>query len=458
MKKKQIGIVTFDYPLGYQALTINSALMLEREGYEVHIFIDAPSYEEFKISFGDFGDKNIIIHPIDKRDSALEATSALSRFESFITTIGAALQTLPGHGAPLRSFYRQAASLCWKFYLVFYELYYNRGSSCEKLKKQASDFFPDLFDFQQRVAESLHGDYVCLLGIDQYGLIAATMASESGSYKRRMPIFYFSMELLLKGYLHTLRMQVLSSLERSCIKSCYCVVIQDEKRAEHFVADNRLPQEKLVYLPVSGLRAPYRAKSDYLRELFGIRHDKRILLYAGAIMDYGMCLELVEAANNWGDDLVLILHSPVTPQSIHFDPAYVDEVKRASRDNKVYLSLNPVPWEKLPELISSADIGLMFYKEKDPNFLEIGRSSNKLVQYLQAGLPIITVDFPSLRSVTKACRCGESAHSPDEIEALARNIFANYDVYRNHAFECYQTRYRIADYFDDVLDRIRQIG
>ena len=171
-----------------------------------------------------------------------------------------------------------------------------------------------------------------------------------------------------------------------------------------------------------------------------------------------MCVELAEAANNWGDDLVLVLHSPMAPQSIHFDGAYVDKVKRAARDNKVYLSLNPVQWEKLPELISSGDVGLIFYKDKHPNFYEIGRASNKLVQYLQVGLPIITVDFPSLKNVTQECRCGESAHSPDEIEALARHILASYDVYRNHAFECYQTRYRITDYFDSVLDRIRQIG
>lgn len=457
MKKKRIGIVAFDYRLGFQPLTINSALMLEREGYEVHIFIDTPSYEESKINFGGFGDKNITTHPIDRRDSPRDAAPTSGRTGSFNATADVLLRTLPGHGAPLRSLYRQTVSLYWNLYLMFYQAFYNRGSPNEKRNKLTYDFFPALFDFQEKVAQSIGDEYVCLLGIDENGLIAATMAAENDSHERRTPVIYFNMELLLKRYARTLHTKVLNSIERSCVTSCYCVVIQDEKRAAHFLADTKLPQEKLVYLPVSGLRAEYRGKSNYFRELFEISPDTRILLYAGAIEDFGMCVELAEAANNWGDDLVLVMHSPLAPEAIHFHGAYVDMVKRAARGNKVYLSLNPVQWEKLPELISSGDIGLMFYKGKQPNLYEIGQSSNKLVQYLQVGLPIITIDFPSLKKITQGCRCGESAHGPDEIEALARRIIASYDVYRNHAFECYETRYRITDYFDNLLERIRLI-
>ena len=456
MRKKRIGIVAFDYQLGYQPVVINSALILEREGYEVHIFIDTPSYEESKISFGD---TNVTIHPIDRRESPRDAEPTNGQTRSFIATVEVLLRALPRHGALLRSLYRQTAWLYWKLYLMFYQAFYNRGSPSEKRIKQTSDFFPALFDFQKTLAQSIDSEYVCLLGIDANGLVAATMIAENGSQDRRIPVIYYNMELLLVRYAHTLQMQALTSLEQSCIKSCHCVVIQDEKRAAHFLADNKLPPEKIVYLPVSGLRAPYQGKSTYLRDLLNISADQRILLHAGAIMDYGMCLELAEAANNWGDNLVLVLHSALAPQTLHFDSGYVDKVKRAAHANKVFLSLNPVPWDKVPELISSADIGLMFYKnkDKDPNFYEIGQSSNKLVQYLQAGLPVITTNFPSLRSVTQGCQCGESTEDLNEISALADRILTDYATYRNNAFKCYTEKYSLSRYFDVVIERIRQL-
>jgi glycosyltransferase involved in cell wall biosynthesis len=167
-----------------------------------------------------------------------------------------------------------------------------------------------------------------------------------------------------------------------------------------------------------------------------------------------MCLELVEAANNWSEDFVLLLHSPTTAW---IDTPYMDQIRRTARDTKVYLSLKPVVWERLPELISSADIGLVFFKNVDPCAYEIGRSSNKLVQYLQVGLPIITIDFPSLKEVLEECRCGECTHNPNEIETLIRRILADYGTYRDNAFKCYTERYSLSRYFDGVLERIRQL-
>lgn len=431
---KRIGIFLFEYPLGVSALVINSALLLAREDYEVHIFIDTPTFELATIHFDD---DNIVIHAIDIAEKSGAKTPRMGTFNKLAQLI---VQTIP--------------SLYGRVFYRYYRLRYDRGTSIEKLRRQTRDFFPGLSEFCQKTAEWVDHTYVCLLGVDVNGLIAGTLVAESRVQDRRPPTVYYNMELLLESHAFTLRHRVLKALERICTDLCYFVVIQDVNRGAFFAKDNDVPNEKLVYVPVSGLREPYRGRSDYLREMFAIGPDKKILLNAGGFASWTMCLELAEAANNWGDDLVLVLHS----SRRYVDAAYLDRIKRAARSEKVYISLNPVDWEKVPDLIASADIGLVFYEGTDPNVLEIGRSSNKLVQYLQVGLPIIAIDFPSLNELIRECRCGETTGDPNEIEGLARQILSDYSAYRKHSFECYAERYNITRYFDRVLEKIKQIG
>jgi glycosyltransferase involved in cell wall biosynthesis len=331
---------------------------------------------------------------------------------------------------------------------------YSRGAPNESLYRNTAAFFPGLFEFYQKVAPEIDNDYVCILGVEPTGLVGATMIAQSRARQKRLPVIYYNMELMLeKSVVFTLPSRVLKSLERYCTQLCDGVVIQDKERGEYFVSDNKVPREKLLYVPVSGLREPKRGKSDYFRDLFGIGPDKRIILDAGDINVGHMSLRLAEAASEWGDDLVLILHGPIRDP----DDAYLDRLHRIARDKKVYISTNLVGWEQVPDLMSSADIGLLFVEDVNPNFREIGQSSNRLVQYLQVGLPVITVDFPSLKRVLRECRCGESTGNPSHIESVARQIFSDYDTYRDNAFRCYEAKYRISTYFGEVLERIREM-
>jgi glycosyltransferase involved in cell wall biosynthesis len=449
---KRIGIVLFKYILGYSPLVINTALILESEGYEVNIFIDTPTYERGKI---DFYGKNIVIHTVDNTRVTAAKAAQTGSWNKLTYAFGpeGVLRGLGLHQSLLKSLVAQTETLYGRLSYRGYRLFYESGTSNKKLRRQTADFFPDLFEFYEEITQYIDETYTCLLAVDTKGLIAATMVAQDRSPKRRLPTVYYNMELLLEKHANTLPLLVLKSLERICTETSYFIVIQDEERGAYFAEDNHVPKDKLVYVPVSGLRAKYQDRSDCFRTLFDISPDKKILLHAGHIVPSNMCRELAEAANDWGDDLVLVLHSP-TPYP---DSTYLDRITRIARADKVYISLSPVEWERLPDLISSADIGLMFYKDLDPNFCEIGRSSNKLVQYLQVGLPIITVDFPSLKKLLKECRCGESTNNPRKIEALARQILSDYDTYRNRSFTCYTERYNISHYFSAVLERIRQI-
>ena len=111
-------------------------------------------------------------------------------------------------------------------------------------------------------------------------------------------------------------------------------------------------------------------------------------------------------------------------------------------------------WQSLPELLSSADIGLIFYQNLWENFYETGSSSNKLAQYLQVGLPVITSAYPSFREVIEKYKCGKCTNNPEEIEKRANEIFLDYAAYRNNAFKCYQEKYEFSKHFKVVIDKI----
>ncbi|MEI7827919.1 MAG: hypothetical protein WCI87_09040 [Euryarchaeota archaeon] len=447
---KKIGIVIYSYTFGYANYPINVALALEHEGYEVHVFLDTATYERGKITFEG---KHITIHPIDvPRDNQSELALP-NEWQTFPRAwIASGVQrVLKLPQSPIRD-------VCVRSITFFQRLFFERGNDTEKLRKQTATFMPDLFEFNEKLAPVIvEDDYTCLLGFGQNGLVAATMVALKCSPMRRPPVIYFSMELLPPTTAYSPSLSAVKSLERICSQLCYFVVIQDEARGRRFIEATGVPKEKLVYVPISGLRKAYRGRDNYFRELFDIKPEKKILLHAGVFLREMMCLEIAQAALNWGDDLVLILHSPVSAPVSEGGRDYLEKLKRTADSDKVYLSLNPVEWQQVPQMISSADIGLLFYDSNAPTFHEIGRSSNKLVQYLQAGLPLIASDLPSLKRVMQDCRCGETTNHPNGIEGAARKILSDYAAYRDRAFDCYEKEYHMSRYLGSVLEKISQI-
>src|SRR5665647_918197 len=167
---KKIGVILYQYYL-ISPLLVNSIIVLAREGYEVHVFIDKKTYEASKI---DFDEANIAIHPIDV---ILEPTTQINtaanqphfwdRLPYAFDGVGR-FSKLKLHASPL-------ASLYWRFIDLQFDIFYKRGPFPERLYHQTRVIFPDLVEFYEKVARYLDNEYVCLLGIDALGLIVSTM-------------------------------------------------------------------------------------------------------------------------------------------------------------------------------------------------------------------------------------------------------------------------------------------
>lgn len=456
---KKIAIVMYDYWLGSSLSLISCATSFAKEGYDVHIFIDSFIYQ---LSRASFDEDNISVHPIDiqadPRVDHITNKATSERWNAFIANTLAALGDRMWGGRVLYRTLRvmesskpnhAIQSLRYAFHAQAFSI-----PSIDTVERCARRFFPFIVEFSQKVAGHVDDEFVCFVGVEPFGLIAATLAANASKHEKDIPVIYYNQELLLERECHTFASKALKALERICNQTCSFTIIQDERRAKYLRDDNDLKPESIICVPVSGLQKAHRGKGSLLQDMYGIPREKKVLLYAGYFAEWGMCVEMAQAAQTWNDDFVLVLHSWREDARDH---PYVNRIRKLTDSNKVYLSLAQLDWQKMPDLLSSADIGLVFYQNLGPNFYEIGHSSNKLVQYLQAGLPVITSDFPSLRDVVYKYQCGECAKDLNDIAHLAETILEDYERYRANAFRCYENEFTFSKYFKKVIERIREI-
>ena len=304
-------------------------------------------------------------------------------------------------------------------------------------------------NFYRYLDEHISKDFSFIIGADTFGIIAAERISKI----KKIPLIYFNLELLLSNECHSFKDKVIKLYEKKASRLASLIIIQDKNRAKYLIRDNHLEKNKIVYLPVAGLNI-VQQKNDYLRRKFQISKNKKIILYAGEIASWAMCLEIVQAAQKWPIQYVLVMHaSRITNEVID----YLKQLQKEDYNKKVIFSLEPVSWVNVPKLLSSADIGLALYKNLGKNFTEIGFASGKLASYLQVGLPVITSNYPSLRKIIDQYQCGKYSNNTHDIVKLIDEILKKYSYFCQNARRCFKEKYEIKDYFNEVYNRLKII-
>ena len=295
--------------------------------------------------------------------------------------------------------------------------------------------------------------YSYFIGVDPLGLILATILG----HMQRVPVVYYSLELYISDESRR-STKILKIFERFCNKKAQFTIIQDMERANLLSKDNGIPISKIFLVPNSRLGKGTKCSSNFLREKFGIAPHQKIILQMGAIARWTMSLDLAMAVRTWPEDWTLVLHTRETPS----ESAYVEQIHKVADGKKVILSMEPVPYTLLDELVSSADIGVALYKPNPlglcaTNLRAVGLSSGKIAQYLRCGLPIITSNFTSLRNMTEQYGCGLTVDTADQVSDAVHRIFSNYNAFSAGAINCYNEKYDFEQAFSVVLNRLQNI-
>jgi glycosyltransferase involved in cell wall biosynthesis len=270
---------------------------------------------------------------------------------------------------------------------------------------------------------------------------------------------YFSLEIWVSAEIRQRHWLWVKWLERVCNRSCRFTIVQDEDRARLLMAENHIPQSQVVLVPNSFLGPPTKRKTVYLYQKLGIPADKKIILHAGSLQHWTMALELVEAAHDWPDEWALVLQSRQ-----HLGTGEYDICLRSKIDSQhVFLCGDPVPSREMSDLVASGDIGVALYRTGPShvlgaNQLWAGLGSGKIASYLHHGLPVVTVNFPSLTQLVEGCACGKVVPDAGAVGRAIAEILADYPTYSANALCCYQERFDFEQAFEQVLQRLGEIS
>lgn len=289
--------------------------------------------------------------------------------------------------------------------------------------------------------------YECFVGAETTGLAAASVLGRL----RRTPVVYWSLELWLWSEAKSLYYRLLKLLEFTFHRSAAFTIIPSESWIPLLSRENGVQPSKFVVVPATARGPAYRTRTRYLQARFRIGDDRTVVLYAGSLVSWALTRELVTAARGWPREIALVIHG-------WGDAEYIESLKAiAAGDERVFFSLDVVPFEELDQLIASADVGVALYRNDIMARQLISSASSKIGQYLKCGVPVITDDSAWFQEMFGEYECGVGvARHEDMLDGITR-ITANHARFRREAFRCFDERYDFDVHFSSVLARLEAL-
>ncbi len=311
---------------------------------------------------------------------------------------------------------------------------------------------PKLLDESLKIAQEKR--YSCLIGVEKLGLAWATYISK----RTGAPTLYYSLELYptknvfcQSNSLKALRFLRLRQLEKAAHKRARATIVQDPSRANELMRENGVTRMENLFLPVSLPGPPLYKKSDYLRALFNVAPQKKIILQFGVVGGLRLVDDVAYAAQTFPPDWVLVFHGLVRKDEV------VERIKAIDKNNRIIVSSDMVSSDKLDELVGSADVGLCFYGRKHVNDYLVGFSSEKLARYVKCGLPVVAFDYPTFLQSVRDTGCGVCIPDLSSMTEAVSNILKDYDRYRERAFDTFLKYFEFDKQFEKITSYVSEL-
>ncbi|MFJ8260578.1 glycosyltransferase [Rummeliibacillus sp. NPDC094406] len=155
-----------------------------------------------------------------------------------------------------------------------------------------------------------------------------------------------------------------------------------------------------------------------LHEILQLPENEKILLYQGGIQAGRGLDKLIKAVPKFNaGTLILIGDGRIKTDLIKM-------VNEMNLQEKVKF-LPKVPLSELPKYTRNAYLG--FQVLNNTNYNHYSASSNKLFEYMMAGVPVVACDFPEIKRVVEGEETGIciDSHKPDEIAAAVNKLLDN---------------------------------
>lgn len=152
--------------------------------------------------------------------------------------------------------------------------------------------------------------------------------------------------------------------------------------------------------------------NNLLRDEFNIPKDRTIIFYQGLLAEKRGIFTIVDVLEGLENVSMVFMGMG---KDIGNLKCYIH---KKGLENKIFVK-DAVPPDLLLKYTSSADIGLQLLKNTDLN--HYSTISNKLLEYIMAGIAVLGSDFPEIREIIKKYTIGEVV-DPDDKEEIQKKL------------------------------------
>jgi glycosyltransferase involved in cell wall biosynthesis len=240
----------------------------------------------------------------------------------------------------------------------------------------------------------------------------------------RRPLIYHCHDYVERNAKVSFGGRMARAFEQRFARTADLVIVPDADRAKVMKQELRLAKEPVIAAnaPLSSVPRCKAVMADALAKQG--KSFERIVLRQGRIGE-GHAIEVTLQSikhwknKNWG----FVLLGPS-------EPAYLDKIIDMARSLGVeeqFAVLPPVRYDQVALYTAGADVGHGLYEPIHINNVHITTASNKLMEYIAAGLPMLVSENPSLRSFVETHQCGLIANetSPTSIAIAVNSLLSN---------------------------------
>lgn len=246
------------------------------------------------------------------------------------------------------------------------------------------------------------------LGYDMHGFLPARLLAS----RYRRPLIYHCHDYVQNGAAQSLGARWVKAFEQRYAKSADLVVAPDRERGCVMRRELQLPRS-----PITVANSPlnrFDSTGAALHQALSAQGKQftRIVLRQGRIGPGHAIEATLRSLPAWSSrQWAFVLLGPG-------DLAYLTYLQEMSSNlgmSEQFAILHPVPYVQVSQFTPGADLGHALYEPTSVNHLYSTTASNKMMEYMAAGLPLLVSDRPAVRDFVEQYQCGLSADECDPV-------------------------------------------